>query len=370
MEKNANEYNLPNRSDATIALESTIAILITIFAVVGNGLIIAAFRKNKVLQTIPNLLVVNLSIVDILASLTTHPLLASVMIQGAWRLGKEVCDYQAILNSFLFTTSHLSITLISLNRYFVIVHYKKYTKVFSKRLTLLYLTSIWMCSSLLSLSYLLTQAEMTFHGKEAVCVVLNKSAAPQSVITVVFGNITFLATVFFNSAIFKLVRSHRKQVSLSFHSSTFQDGSENLEGNRKAWKSSPPRKRSRQVMRNEDFYIARKILIVTSFYTLCWLPQGILKNTNLANVDFSRVIWMASTFCSHLSSVLNPILYGLLNRKLRKTILKMLRMNKHRVINIHTREAPSGKFKSTKKVFTVTQVLDWGVSLEDTLGSE
>ena len=371
MEETVGEYDLPHRSNVTIALESTIAVLIAIFSLVGNALIIAAFRKHKVLRTIPNLLVVNLSIVDIFAALTTHPLLASVLIQGAWRMGKETCEYQAILSSFLFTISHLSITLISLNRYFVIVHYKKYTQIFTKPLTRLFLMSIWIFSSLLVLSHLMTQEKMTFHNKEAVCAISNKSFAPQSLITVAFGNITFFATVFFNSAIFKSVRSHRKQVSITFNSNTFQGSYENSEGKRNAWKSSSLHKRSRNAIRNEDFYIARKILIVTSFYTLCWLPQGILKNASLANVEFSRTIWMTSTFCMQLTSCLNPVLYGLLNRKLRKTIFTMLKTKKHKVVHMHTTPTmPTTRRLKSKKVFTVSQVTEQGMFTEGTLRLE
>lgn len=49
MEKNVNEYNLFNWLDVIIVLELMIVVLIMIFVVVGNGLIIVVFCKNKVL---------------------------------------------------------------------------------------------------------------------------------------------------------------------------------------------------------------------------------------------------------------------------------------------------------------------------------
>ena len=125
MEESVGEFDLPHRTQATAALESTIVVVFAILSLFGNTLIIAAFFRIKALRTIPNLLVVNLAIADVLSAITTHPLLASVLIQGGWYLGHGACKYQAILNSFLSTTSHLSITFITLNRYLIVVRYRK-----------------------------------------------------------------------------------------------------------------------------------------------------------------------------------------------------------------------------------------------------
>ena len=358
MEEGVIEFDLLNRSGVTVTLESTIALVFTFLSLFGNALIIAAFFSLKALRTIPNLLVVNLSIVDILAALTTHPLLASVLIQGAWRLGKEACEYQAIMNSFLFTTSHLSITLLSLNRYLIIVRYKKYTNIFTKRSTRIVLVAIWIFSSLMGLSHLMAREQVTFHPEEAICVIKSRKDSATSFVMTIFGNVVFLATVYFNFAIFRLVRLHRRQVAASFSKNIFPSRSSQVQTS--AWR---PRgnavvKRRRTALRSEDFYIARKVLIVTSFYTLCWLPQGILKNASLANVDFSRTIWMMSTFCMQLSSVLNPVLYGLLNRKLRKTIFGMLGIKtKNLIRQIAATEAATTKrlnLNTLKHSFIVT----------------
>ena len=84
---------------------------------------------------------------------------------------------------------------------------------------------------------------------------------------------------------------------------------------------------------------------MTTLYTLCWLPQGILKNASLANEDFSREIWMTSTFSMQLSSVLNPLLYGLLNRKLRKTVFGMLGIKAKQLIHIATTEVSTRRIQ-------------------------
>ena len=366
----AGEYDLPYRPHLTVVLESTISVVFAILSIFGNTLIIAAFCKHKALRTIPNMLVVNLSIVDILSAITTHPLLASVLIQGAWRLGHEACQYQAILNSFLFTASHLSISLITFNRYIVTVHYKKYPRIFTKRTTFIFAVAIWICSTPLGLSHLLAQNKMKFHAKEAICVILRNNSSITSVLTVVFGNAVFLATVFFNFAIFKLVRLHRRQVFASFNKNNFPATAGRFEAQRNVWKSNATGKRARIANRNEELYMARKVLIATSLYTLCWLPQGMLKNASLANVDFSRAICMTSTFCMQLSSVLNPVLYGFLNRKLRKTIIGMLGIKNNKLIHIAATNEATARRLNFKRSFTVTQVQDQGMLTEATLRLE
>ena len=324
MEKTAGGFDLPYRTPVIAALESIIVVLFLILSILGNTLIIAAFFHLKSLRTIPNILVANLSIVDFLSAITTHPLLASVLIRGAWRLGQEACKYQAILNSFLFITSHFSIALITLNRYFVIVRYKKYTEVFTKRSTRVFVAAIWVFSSFLASTHFAAQDKAKFHAKEAFCVISKKNSSIASLIITAFGNIAFLTSVFLNFSILKLVRLHRSRVSVSFNKSSFFAKAARREVQWNAGKTRVIKKQGILSNKNEEFYIARKVVIVTSLYTLCWLPQGIMKNASLAKQDFSREIWMASTFCMQLSSVLNPVLYGLLNRKLKKAIFGML----------------------------------------------
>lgn len=357
MEENEERFTLPHRSLVIVALESIIAVVFAMLSIIGNTLIIAGFWKRKTLRTIPNRLVVNLSIVDILSAVTTHPLLVSVVIEGGWRFGDEACKYQAILNSFLFITSHFSIALITLNRYFVIVRYKKYTEVFTKRSTRVFVAAIWVFSTLLASTHFAAQDKAKFHNKEAFCIISKSSIA--SLIITAFGNMAFLTTVFLNFAILKLVRLHRSRVSVSFNRSSFFVKVARHEAHKNAGKSRAIKKQGILANKNEEFYIARKVVIVTSLYTLCWLPQGIMKNASLANQDFSREIWMVSTFCMQLSSVLNPVLYGLLNRKLKKAVFGMLGIGLRKRIQVTStdREITTRRLR-VKNTFTVIQALD------------
>ena len=359
MEESEEKFTLPHRSLVIVVLESIIAVVFTILSIIGNTLIIAGFWKRKALRTIPNLLVVNLSIVDIFSALTTHPLLASVVIEGAWRFGDEACKYQAILHSFLFITSHFSIVLITLNRYFLIVRYKKYTEVFTRRSTRVFVAAVWVFASFLASTHFAAQDKAKFHAKEAFCIISKGNFSIASLLITAFGNIAFLTTVFLNWAILKLVRLHRSRVSVSFNRSSFFAKSARREAQRKTGKSHMIRKQGILANKNEEFYIARKVVIVTSLYTLCWLPQGIMKNVSLANQAFSREIWMASTFCMQLSSVLNPVLYGLLNRKLKKAVFGMLGIGVGKRIHVTTtdREITTRRLR-LKNTFTVIQTFD------------
>ena len=333
------------------ALESIIVVLFLILSLFGNTLIIAAFFHLKSLRTIPNILVVNLSLVDFLSAIATHPLLASVLIRGGWYLGQEACRYQAIFNSFLFTTKNLSITFITLNRYLIIVRSRK---MFTKRSTRLLLVAIWISSCLLALAPLMGKDETKFHAKEALCVFSSKNSA-SSVVIAVFENIAFLVTTYFNYAILSLVRLHRKQVFSFFNKKT----------SRVTLESAAPTNCPSNaigtlgtiVNRNEEPHIARKVFTVTILYTICWLPQGLLKIARLTNGNISREIWMTSTFCMQLSSVLNPLLYGLLNTKLRKTIFGMFRIKAKKLIQVAATDVSTRRLqmRTFRGAFTVSR---------------
>ena len=321
MEEGVEKLNLPARTQIISAIEITLAVVFTVFALFGNTLIILAFCKHKKLRTSPNLLVLNLSIVDILAAVTGHPLLVAVLIRGAWFLGPNVCKYQAILTSSLFMTSHLSITLITLNRYFIIVHYKKHPVVFAKRFTCTFILATWVLSFgfVLSLS-LMAKESFRFHAEEALCIIARESSW-RALLMVAFGNIAFLATISFNAAIFKSVYLHHRKISFKLEAHLLERQEEGR---------CSRRRRNRISIRKEEVYVTKKLFIVTSLYALCWLPQGILKNAGLGSIDFPREIWMISTFSFQLTSLFNPLLYGLLNRKFRKVVLYMLGIKPNR----------------------------------------
>ena len=153
--------------------------------------------------------------------------------------------------------------------------------MFTKRSTRLFLLVIWVLSFFLALSHIMAQERAKFHAKAAVCVISSRNSAT-SVFIVVFGDIVFLATIYFNYAIFRLLHLHRKQVSASFPAESRAIPA----GRRTNQQLTATGSRGSLANRNEEFYIARKVVFVTTLYTLCWLPQGILKNASLENTDF------------------------------------------------------------------------------------
>ena len=353
MEENSEKFDLPYRSEFSTTMERFLAVAFMALAILGNTLIILAFLKHKTLRTVPNFLVVNLSVVDTIAAFTTHPLLASVLIRGAWFFGYKVCKYQAIMNSFVVITSRLSITLVSLNRYFIIVCHKNYPVIFTKRSSRRFLLAIWIVSSCLALSHFMANEKFEFHAEEAICVISRENSST-SVLTVVFGNIVFVATLILNFVIFKSVQLHRNQVGITLNENNGSVKSESDRGNQD--KSNSKRRRNKIAIRNEDVNITKKIIIVTSLYTLCWLPQGILKNASFGNVHIPRAIWMISTFSMQFSSILNPVLYGFFNRKFRKAIFRMLGIRSRNLLQtsgFHTTRLAPTHLTGFRQPFTV-----------------
>ena len=205
---------------------------------------------------------------------------------------------------------------------------KKNTVIFTKRSSRRFLLAIWVVSSCLALSHFMANEEFEFHAEEAVCVISGKNSST-SVLTAVFGNIVFIATLSLNFVIFKSVQLHRKQVSITLNENNGHVKSESDRGTQKKWNSN--RRQNKIAIRNE-VYITKKMIIVTSLYSLCWLPQGILKNASFGNVHIPHEIWMISTFSMQFSSILNPVLYGFLNRKFRKAIFRMLGIRSRNVL--------------------------------------
>ena len=95
-----------------MAVQTTICVLVGLVAIAGNGLLIFLFCRHKTLRKLPSFLIIDLSIVDLLNSVTNIPLLIcySVLDIPSFR-GKTVAFTASFLNS-LFTLLSLSIVAL------------------------------------------------------------------------------------------------------------------------------------------------------------------------------------------------------------------------------------------------------------------
>ena len=77
----------------------------------------------------------------------------------------------------------------------------------------------------------------------------------------------------------------------------------------------------------KDIKIARTLFAIVIFFTLCWTPVLLIDvvDTIRGLWSFPREAYLAYSFLITISSALNPVIYGVMNKNFQKEYLKILR---------------------------------------------
>ena len=118
--------------DRTLNIILGVCLLImAVIGIVGNILVILAVMFSRQLQTAMNVFVVNLSIADLLASLTYTTQAASVF---EWvELSPVMCILTTVVNITSLGCSLITVTLIAINRYIIITKMRHtYDRIYTR----------------------------------------------------------------------------------------------------------------------------------------------------------------------------------------------------------------------------------------------
>ena len=301
---------LPPRSSNLVAFESVSLLLIDITAIAGNAFICLATARNANLRNTTNLWVAALAVSDLVRSCVTAPLTVATVISGGWKYGSVGCVMQGFFIYFLTLVSLLTMAFMAVNRYCRVVKPSLYLKIFTRRLSIGLLTSLWSLMALtVSLPVFVGWAEFSFYRGYAACVL--KFHKPSFTVMflildaclILMPCMGTIAWCYFKVS--RAVREHNLQVMSSLH-----------------------RAANHQVMNGtsvEEIRVTKTLLLLVSTFAICWIPAytiGFLSRGNLVNISFHGTL--AVTYLVGLNSACNPFIYGYMNRSFRVEFCKLV----------------------------------------------
>ena len=331
--------------------ETTILSLICLAALIGNLSLYIIVYKNKDLQTITNLYILNLAAADFMVSVLSIPFTVVTVITGRWLFGDTACVALGFFTILSFIASVMSLGMIAINRYFYIVKWNTYRKTFSKKKSLLYAAAVWLVSISLASPPLFGCAEYRFIPGKSYCFVYWPSNVyfMYFMITVCFfGPLSAIAFSYYNILTFtknlkrRIAVSRQKNLAPPPQLETPLAANETLNSSLTDSKLDYNEAERPQIHRQshckldlksksevlqltpEETKMTKTILLVVALFVICWAPFAITMFFNVYHPrPLPRAVDMGSLFLGYLNSMCNPILYGMRNAAFKQGFLDL-----------------------------------------------
>ncbi|XP_037544209.1 teleost multiple tissue opsin 3b [Nematolebias whitei] len=275
---------------------------ILVLGFLGNFLVFLVFSRFPELRTPANLLLINISFSDMLVCLFGTPLSFAASLRGRWLTGNYGCRWYGFCNALFGVVSLVSLSLLSFERYSVLLRGTQLNSQY--RRARLAVAISWFYSLIWTLPPLLGWSSYGPEGPGTVCSVQwqQRSATARSYISCLFIFcllLPLLLMFFCYGRLLLAVQSVARQVGRINRSASDQ---------------------------TERRVLLMVVTMVTG-YLLCWMPYGVV--AMIASFGRPGVMTPVGSLIPSLlaktSTVINPIIYMLLNTQFSRCFLYMIR---------------------------------------------
>ena len=152
-----------------------------------------------------------------------------------------------------------------------------------------------------TIPYFLSGHKMVFHPAKFFCYLQIDSGPFTAFMVTVYIGLPTCVIAFCYVRIFQTVRSHNN----NFQTAGVGSNRVNV----------------------EEIKVARTLFVIVVFFNLCWTPVLLIDivDTIAGRWIFPREAYVAYSFLGTISSALNPIIYGVLNKSFQKEYVKIFR---------------------------------------------
>ncbi|KAL9969121.1 hypothetical protein ACROYT_G021293 [Oculina patagonica] len=277
--------------------------LLTSASVIGNGFVLAIIARFKSLRTVPNILVANLALVDLLSAVINLPSYTTYnVLQASWFRGKTLAIMTSLFNR-LFTILNLASMLAMMtNMYLAISFDLMYLGWKANKKALLCALLIWFISFVTVMLFSIPLLDIDLG--DAHVVEYRKEIFKQAKQFV--ASIMAFFLIFGTVVCFLTIRAIKKKK------------------NERAKLNLPPIQAEARL--KHDIKATKTIAITIATYFLCYAPAILyamvgLQEETLADSCFAFI----AHYSLHISSAINPIIYYLRTSRCRSAFKQFMK---------------------------------------------
>ena len=278
-----------------------VTIFIIIISTIGNFLVVFAIYRYRSLRTISNLIILNLSIADLLFSLTRPLITAFMWTEDKIVMFSPLCSFSAVMAQLLSHVSMFSLVFISFERFLATNYPLKHRTIFTKKAVKIGLLVVWLFGIVLCGVFFTTGRYMYIKEFDHCMVDVRKKK--QWLVVVCLGfPLPLVILLCCNVFIVKAVLKSKRFVSE--HS------------------AASPRKNVGFCKEHRTSLLATTII---GMFILLWSPYFIAASSLTFEIfSLPKKFVSTSLLLAVTNASVNPFIYGLMNKNFRTAFKKIV----------------------------------------------
>ena len=289
------------------AINTTIFALTTMLSLSGNSLVCLAFYRSRRLRTITNFYVLSLAVADLMVATFVFPFGTIAYALHIWPFSYNYCLFTGFLSLYWAEVSLCIMALTSINRYLCVVKPRMYTVLFTKRKTISSIVSFWICPFILSLVYsVATSVTYRWEPHSLYCRPKFLDERSERILNIMFANLSLLAmllVIFGYGRVYSVVRKHNNTIVPSRLRFPNRQGT----------------------ISAQEIKTSRVLFAAVFGFFICWTPFIVVSILEFGfRVNISSSIESIHLLFSVFSACINPVIYGVMNRAMRKEFHNIL----------------------------------------------
>nr|AKQ63026.1 orphan G-protein coupled receptor 31 [Platynereis dumerilii] len=286
-------------------------VIVAFLGTIGNLLIIGGVCIHKPLRTFGNAFVANLATADLIVTSYIMPmgLVASQFEDKPF--SDTVCKVDGFLIMCTLGVSTQTLMVIALERYFHVCRKTLYHKLFSKKLTILYVVLIWCYTAAWTVQGYTGWSDFKYVSVVWICMMDAEKSFSFNMCILIFGVLLPISVQIFSyaSIFYKLHKSNE-----AVRRSASRMG-----------KESPVHlPDNRNITQTEQRFLVMLVTIVVIFI-VCWTPTGLVMTLMGAGISAPLILYPIAIWLSFSNSSMNSVIYGIMNRNFRRGYRQILR---------------------------------------------
>ncbi|CAG9857806.1 unnamed protein product [Phyllotreta striolata] len=292
---------------------------------VGNCLVCVAVYRNHSMRTVTNYFIVNLAVADFLVILFCLPPSVIWDVTMTWWFGTGLCKIVLYLQSMSVTVSVLTLTFISLDRWYAICYPLKFKSTTGKAKTAILI--IWIIAMVCEIPEPISLSAVPLISNGSVNVIYFTQCKPEWSVDVDMIFITVKMVFFFLIPLLFMIVAYSQIVRVLWksgempHQAMNPGGRMNMTGGQLNTFAMNTNTSTEGQLKSRK-KAAKMLVVVVGMFAICIFPVNLLAVLRAANMlfhsDLNQILSLMSHWLCYANSAINPIIYNFMSGKFRK----------------------------------------------------